>query len=122
MQSYGVGDGNDDDGGGILLEVLLVEAKARNTDVAGDRLESAFKRGAARSHSDDDFVDNVGESEDCDDDIVDNVGESEDCDEDCLEHALRGGAARSHSDKWREIHLRWDKNTNRDIQSNLTVT
>ena len=108
MVSYGVGDGNDDDGGGILLEVLLVEAKARNTDVAGDRLESAFKRGAARSHSDDD--------------IVDNVGESEDCDEDCLEYALRGGASRSHSDKWREIHLRWDKNTNRDIQSNLTVT
>ena len=119
MQSYGVGDGNDDDGGGLLLEVLLVEAKARNTDVAGDRLESAFKRGAARSHSDDDIVDNVGESEDCDDDdgdIVDNVGESEDCDDDCLESALRGGAARSHSDKWREIHLRWDKNTNRDIQ------
>ena len=99
MQSYGVGDGNDDDGGGLLLEVLLVEAKARNADVAGDRLESAFKRGAARSHSDDDFV-----------------GEREDCDDDCLEPALRGGAARSHSDKWREIHLRWDKNTNRDIQ------
>ena len=102
MQSYGVGDGYDDDGGGLLLEVLLVEAKARNTDVAGDRLESAFKRGAARSHSDDDFVDNVGESEDCDDD--------------CLEPALWGGASRSHSDKWREINLRWDKNTNRDIQ------
>ena len=102
MQSYGVCDGNDDDAGGLLLQVLLVEAKARNTDVAGDRLESAVKGGSARSHSDDD--------------VVDNVGESEDCDDDCLEPALRGGAARSHSDKWKEIHLRWDKNTTRDIQ------
>ena len=73
MVSYGVGDGIDDDGGGILLEVLLVEAKARNTDVAVDRLESAFKGGAARSHSDDDIVDNVGESEDCDDDCLSRV-------------------------------------------------
>ena len=71
MQSYGVCDGNDDDAGGLLLEVLLVEAKARNTDVAGDRLESAVKGGSARSHSDDDIVDNVGESEYCDDHCLD---------------------------------------------------
>ena len=92
----------------ILMMILLVTVKI---------LMMIFFDNVDESEDcDDDIVDNVGEREDCDDDVVDNVDESEDCDDDCLEPALWGGAARSHSDKWKEIHLRWDKNTTRDIQ------